>query len=136
MKKKKKQLLKSSSLGIKGIKLISTAFSILTTILPYLSYIKKVKDGVVALAELVVDIAIEVLGAISNAIVSLVCKFFPYAGFVLGWALGIVVDLLMEKIFYGQRVSKIKRNYSKRVKYTSNWRLWINYLCPSFASAF
>ena len=66
--RKKNDLISPKRLGVGKINAISKAISILTTILPYLSYIKRIKDGIKIFAELIVDLLLEILSITANTI--------------------------------------------------------------------
>lgn len=136
LKKKKKTLVTPKALGIGKINAIATLLGLFVAIVPYLSYLKKMANGVFFLAEFVIDITIDILKFVGKGLVSLICKFIPFAGFVLGWALGIVVDLVMDKVFNSRRINAIKRTYANKVKSSTNWKKWIESLVPSIQTCF
>jgi len=136
LRKKKKDLVSPRALGAGKIQAVATALGLFVTIFPYLSYIKKLADGVFLLAEFLVDIIVEILGIAGNALVSLICKFIPFAGFLLGWALGIVVDMVMRQVFNCHRINNIKRIYANRVKSSNSWKKWIRDLGYSIRCSF
>ena len=134
--KKKKAITSTKKLGIGKLSIIVSLLGVFLTVFPYLSYIKKATNGIFLFAEFFVEIVIEIFGLLSNGMVSLVCKFIPYAGFILGWALGIVVDIILDSVFNTNRVNSIKHMYANRVKNTRNWKEWISSLGPCIKAAF
>ena len=133
---KKKAITSTKKLGIGKLSIIVSLLGVFLTVFPYLSYIKKATNGIFLFAEFFVEIVIEIFGLLSNGMVSLVCKFIPYAGLILGWALGIVVDIILDSVFNTNRVNSIKHMYANRVKNTRNWKEWISSLGPCIKAAF
>ena len=134
--RKKNDLISPKRLGAGKINAISKAISLLITILPYLSYIRRIKDGIKVFAELIVDLLLEILSITANFIASLICKFIPYFGFLLGWAMGYVIDLIISKVFNSSRMRKIKNVYSNRVRNSSNYKYWISSIGYSVSVCF
>lgn len=112
-------------MGLGKLQAATTALGCISTLLPYLSYIKKLKDGIIVLAEIVVDVCIEVIGFLGSTLASLVCKFIPGIGFLLSWAFGLVIDIIIDMIFSQKKVAAIKKTYSNKAKNFSSFRQWI-----------
>ena len=133
---KKKSLTSPKRLGVGKLNAISNALSIIITIMPYISYIRRIKEGIKVFAELVVDLLLDILSIVANFIVSLICKFIPYVGFLLGWALGYIVDLVIAKVFNNNRKNRIKSIYSNRVKNSNSFKYWITSVGYSVSKCF
>ena len=136
LKVKKKSLTSPKRLGVGKLNAISNALNIIITIMPYISYIRRIKEGIKVFAELVVDLLLDILSIVANFIVSLICKFIPYAGFLLGWALGYIVDLVIAKVFNNNRKNRIKSIYSNRVKNSNSFKYWITSVGYSVSKCF
>ena len=136
LKRKKSDLISPKRLGVGKLNAIAKALSIITTIMPYISYIKRIKDGIKTFAELVVDLLLEILSITANFIASLICKFIPHIGFLLSWAMGYVIDLVISKVFNNNRMRKIKNVYFDRVKNSSNYKYWISSIGYSVSKCF
>lgn len=136
LEKKKKSLVSKKALGTGKISAIAKVLGIIAALFPYLSYIKKFSDGITVLAELLVDIAIEIISFVGGLLVDLVCKFIPYVGFLVGWALGFVLDIILDNIFNDSCRNKIKRDYKNRVKGSSSFNKWLTSLGKSMQLVF
>ena len=136
LKKKKKSLVSHKALGTGKINAIATLLGLFATIFPYLSYIKKISNGITVLAELLVDVVVEIISCVSNLLVNLVCKFIPYVGFLVGWALGYVVDIIISRVFNNSCLNKIKRDYANRIKGSSSFKTWLISMGKSMRLAF
>ncbi len=136
LKKRKKSLLKPSSLGVGKFDKIASILEIVVVVIPYLSYLKKIKDGVSLLAELVIDIVVELIDLLVGVLASLICKVIPYVGFLLDWALGIVIDKFLDMIFHENRMSQMKKTYAKMVKNSSDYIYWFKCIFKTFKKVF
>ena len=81
------------------------------------------------------DVVVDIISCVSNLLVGLVCKFIPYAGFVVSWALGFVVDFIISSVFNNSCLNKIKRDYVNRVKGTTSFKTWLSSMGKSIQLA-
>ena len=136
LKKKKSSLVSPKALGMGKISAISTLLGLFATIFPYLSYIKKISNGIATLAELLVDVAVEIISCVGNLLVDLICKFIPYVGFIVSWALGYVLDIIIDAVFNNSCLNRIKRDYVSRVKGSTSFFTWLTSMGKSMQLAF
>ena len=136
LKKKKKSLVSHKALGTGKINAIATLLGLFATIFPYLSYIKKISNGIATLAEFLVDVVVEIISCVSDLLVDLICKFIPYVGFLVSWALGYVLDIIISSVFNNSCLNRIKRDYVRRVKGSSSFKTWLTSMGKSLQLAF